>query len=76
MLRLHKKVACGHKSRAQHEVGLCGTGSENGLQALGKLKGVGRGGAPYGCGKGRCRGGGRNINYVGSGKSKFTAISD
>jgi hypothetical protein len=40
-------------------MGTCGRDSNKSNQVTDTVKGVGKGGQPYGCGKGRCRGGGR-----------------
>jgi len=75
MWGLNKVPFCGNRGKIGRRLGPCGTGRDVGTQAIDTLRGVGRGGTPYGCGKGRCSGGGRNISY-GSEKVKSTTASD
>ena len=75
MWRSNKGAFCGNRGKIGRRLGLYGTDRDVGAKAIDTLKGVGRGGAPYGCGKGRCSGGGRNISYS-SEKGKSTKASD
>lgn len=76
MKGLNKRAFYGNRGKIGRRLGPCGSGRDISTEAVDTLKGVGRGGAPYGCGKGRCSGGGRNIS-CGSGKGRITkSVSD
>jgi hypothetical protein len=56
----NKKGFLGQGSGTGRGMGPCRSNSTNINPVPDTVKGVGRGGQPYGCGKGRCRGGGRS----------------